>query len=63
MTVSGLITATAIGAIIGAMGCSLALGKQNISVLVGIVIGIVAALLETALAITLSAADTAGHVS
>ena len=63
MTVSGLITATVIGAIIGAMGCSLALGKQNISVLVGIVIGIVAALLETVLAITLSSADTAGHVS
>ena len=63
MTVSGLITATVIGAIIGAMGCSLALGKQNISVLVRIVIGIVAALLETVSAITLASADTAGHVS
>ena len=63
MTVSGLITATVIGAIIGAMGCSLALGKQNISVLVGIVIGLVAALLETGLAITLASADTARHVS
>ena len=63
MTVSGLITATVIGAIIGAMGCSLALGRKNISVLVRIVIGIVAALLETVLAITLSSADTAGHVS
>ena len=63
MTVSGLITATVIGAIIGAMGCLLALGKQNISILVRIVIGIVAALLDTVLAITLSSADTAGHVS
>ena len=63
MSVSGLFTATVIGALIGAMGCLLALGKQNISILVRIVIGIVAALLETVLAIALSSADTAGHVS
>jgi len=60
MTVSGFITAIVIGAIIGALGRLFAPGKQNISILVTILIGIVAALLGTALANAVSSADTAG---
>jgi uncharacterized membrane protein YeaQ/YmgE (transglycosylase-associated protein family) len=50
MTVTGIITAIIIGAVIGLLGRLLLPGKQPIGVLLTIVVGIVAALLGTALA-------------
>ena len=50
MTPAGIISAIIIGAIIGALGRLLVRGKQNISILVTIIVGIVAALLGTWLA-------------
>ncbi len=62
MTVTGIITAIIIGAIIGMLGRLFAPGKQNISILVTIIVGIVAALLGTAIwnAIQQSGSDTPG---
>ncbi|MDM7830651.1 GlsB/YeaQ/YmgE family stress response membrane protein [Cellulomonas edaphi] len=47
MTIEGIISAIVIGAIIGALARLILPGKQNISVLVTIIVGIVAALLGT----------------
>ena len=62
MTVTGIITAIIIGAIIGLLGRLFAPGKQNISILVTIIVGIIAALLGTAIwnAIQSSGSDTPG---
>jgi len=60
MTVTGFITAIVIGAIIGLLGRFVAPGKQNLSLVVTILVGIVAALLGTALANAISSTDTAG---
>jgi uncharacterized membrane protein YeaQ/YmgE (transglycosylase-associated protein family) len=62
MTVTGIITAIIIGAIIGLLGRLFAPGKQNISIIVTIIVGIIAALLGTAIwnAIQNSGADTPG---
>ena len=62
MTVTGIITAIIIGAIIGLLGRLFAPGKQNISILVTIIVGIIAALLGTFIwnAIQQSGADTPG---
>jgi len=49
MTVSGIITAIIIGLIIGALGRLVVPGKQNIPIWLTIVIGIVAALIGTAI--------------
>ena len=45
MTIEGIISAIVIGAVIGALARLILPGKQNISVLLTIVVGIVAALL------------------
>ncbi len=50
MTVTGIITAIIIGAIIGALGRLVVPGKQNIPIWLTIVIGIVAAFVGTFLA-------------
>ena len=50
MGIGGIISAIVIGAIIGALGRLVVRGKQNISILVTIIIGIVAALIGTWLA-------------
>ena len=50
MTITGIITAIIIGAIIGALGRLVVPGKQHIPIWLTIVVGIVAALLGTALA-------------
>lgn len=50
MTVTGIITAIIIGAIIGALGRLVLPGKQNIPIWLTIVVGIVAALLGTVIA-------------
>lgn len=50
MTVTGIITAIVIGLIIGALGRLVLPGRQSIPIWLTIVVGIVAALLGTALA-------------
>lgn len=60
MTVTGIITAIIIGAIIGALGRLVLRGKQNISILATILVGIVAALLGTWLASLIGVQDTSG---
>lgn len=50
MTITGIITAILIGVVVGVLGRLVVPGKQNISVLVTILVGIVAAFLGTALA-------------
>jgi uncharacterized membrane protein YeaQ/YmgE (transglycosylase-associated protein family) len=53
MGISGIFSAIIVGAIIGGLGRLVVRGKQHISVLMTIVIGIVAALIGTFLAVTL----------
>jgi uncharacterized membrane protein YeaQ/YmgE (transglycosylase-associated protein family) len=63
MTVTGIITAIIIGAIIGLLGRLFAPGRQNISIVVTIIVGIIAALLGTAIWSAIASpgnADTAG---
>lgn len=60
MAVSGLITALVIGLIIGALGRLVAPGKQNIPIWLTMLVGILAALLGTALASVLGVANTRG---
>ena len=60
MTVTGIITAIVVGIIIGALGRLVVPGKQNIPIWLTIVVGIVAALLGTAIARGLGVADTRG---
>ena len=50
MTITGIITAIVIGAIVGVLGRLILPGKQPIGMLVTILVGIVSALLGTALA-------------
>ena len=50
MTITGIITAIIIGLIIGALGRLIVPGRQSIPIWLTIVVGIVAALLGTALA-------------
>ncbi|TFV58879.1 GlsB/YeaQ/YmgE family stress response membrane protein [Mycobacterium sp. PS03-16] len=50
MTVTGIITAILIGIVVGALGRLLLPGKQNIGILVTILVGIVSALIGTAIA-------------
>jgi uncharacterized membrane protein YeaQ/YmgE (transglycosylase-associated protein family) len=49
MTVTGIITAIVVGLIIGALGRLVVPGKQNVPIWLTIVIGIVAALIGTAI--------------
>ena len=60
MTISGIITAIVIGAIIGALARLVLPGKQNISVLLTVVVGIIAAIIGTLLASAIGVADTRG---
>jgi uncharacterized membrane protein YeaQ/YmgE (transglycosylase-associated protein family) len=60
MTASGIIMAIVIGAIIGALARFVLPGRQNIGILLTIVIGIVAALLGTWLAQQVGVAVTPG---
>ncbi|BBX51930.1 MULTISPECIES: GlsB/YeaQ/YmgE family stress response membrane protein [Mycolicibacterium] len=50
MTVTGIISAIFIGIVVGALGRLLLPGKQKIGILVTILVGIVSALIGTALA-------------
>ena len=60
MTAQGIITAIIVGAIIGALGRLVLPGRQNISILLTVVVGIVAALIGTFIASQLGVRDTAG---
>lgn len=58
--ITGIITAVVIGAVIGALARLILPGRQNISVVLTIVVGVVAALVGTFLARLLGVADTSG---
>lgn len=60
MTIGSIIGAIIIGAIIGVLGRLLAPGRQRISILVTIVVGIVAALIGSWIARAMGVEDTAG---
>ena len=60
MTVTGIITAIIVGAIIGALGRLVVPGRQPIPIWLTIVVGIVAALIGTAIARSMGFADTGG---
>ncbi|WP_432520277.1 GlsB/YeaQ/YmgE family stress response membrane protein [Kineococcus sp. SYSU DK006] len=60
MTITGIITAIVVGALIGALARLVLPGRQNISILLTIVVGIVAALIGTAIARATGVADTSG---
>lgn len=60
MTASGIITAIIVGAIIGAVARLILPGKQNIPIWLTIVVGIVAALIGTAIAGALDVKETDG---
>ncbi|MGW4753685.1 GlsB/YeaQ/YmgE family stress response membrane protein [Streptomyces chartreusis] len=60
MEISGIISAIVIGIVIGVLGRLVVPGRQRIGVLWPILVGIVAALLGSALAAGLDVADTDG---
>ena len=60
MTITGIITAIVIGAIIGALGRLVVPGKQHIPIWLTIVIGIVAAFIGTFIARAFGVASTGG---
>jgi uncharacterized membrane protein YeaQ/YmgE (transglycosylase-associated protein family) len=60
MTVTGIITAIVIGAIIGFLGRLVAPGKQNIPIWLTVLVGIVAAFIGTFIARLFGVANTAG---
>jgi uncharacterized membrane protein YeaQ/YmgE (transglycosylase-associated protein family) len=60
MTITSIITAIVIGAIIGLLGRLVVPGRQNIPIWLTIVIGIVAAFIGTAIARLFGVADTRG---
>ncbi|MCH0565747.1 GlsB/YeaQ/YmgE family stress response membrane protein [Streptomyces sp. MUM 2J] len=60
MEISGIISAIVIGAVIGVLGRLVVPGRQHIDVLLTIAVGIVAALLGSAIAAGFGVADTKG---
>lgn len=60
MEITGIISALIIGIIIGALGRLVVPGRQRIPIWLTMVIGIVAALIGTAIATVLGVADTRG---
>jgi uncharacterized membrane protein YeaQ/YmgE (transglycosylase-associated protein family) len=60
MTVAGIISAIIVGLIIGALGRLVLPGRQSIPIWLTIVVGIVAAIIGTALAQAVGVAVTAG---
>ena len=60
MEIGGIISAILIGLVIGVLGRLVLPGRQNISIILTILVGIVAALAGTALAGALDVADTGG---
>ncbi|RDI23642.1 GlsB/YeaQ/YmgE family stress response membrane protein [Lentzea flaviverrucosa] len=60
MEIDGLFTALLFGAVIGGLGRLVIPGRQHVSLLATVLVGIVAALLGTAAATVLGVADTGG---
>jgi uncharacterized membrane protein YeaQ/YmgE (transglycosylase-associated protein family) len=60
MEISGIISAIVIGIVIGVLGRLVVPGRQHIGILLTILVGIVAALIGSALANALDVADTNG---
>ena len=60
MEVTGIISALIIGLIIGALGRLVVPGKQNIPIWLTLLIGVVAAIVGTAVAAVFGVADTPG---
>ncbi|MBU2669209.1 GlsB/YeaQ/YmgE family stress response membrane protein [Actinoplanes bogorensis] len=60
MEISGIFTAIIVGLIIGALGRLVLPGKQNISIWLTLLIGIIAALVGTFLAALIGVDDTRG---
>ncbi|MGP4029984.1 GlsB/YeaQ/YmgE family stress response membrane protein [Actinomadura sp. 3N407] len=60
MNITGIITAIVIGAIIGSLGRLLLPGRQPIGVIMTVLVGIVAAIIGTAIAQTVGVDTTAG---
>ncbi|HEV7935285.1 MAG TPA: GlsB/YeaQ/YmgE family stress response membrane protein [Actinomadura sp.] len=60
MHVTGIITALVLGLVIGVLGRMVAPGRQSIPIWLTIVVGIIAALLGTAIAGALGVSDTKG---
>ncbi|MEV4672202.1 MULTISPECIES: GlsB/YeaQ/YmgE family stress response membrane protein [Actinomadura] len=60
MNITGIISAIIIGAIIGALGRLLLPGRQPIGVLLTVLVGIVAAIVGTAIAQRVGVATTSG---
>jgi uncharacterized membrane protein YeaQ/YmgE (transglycosylase-associated protein family) len=60
VTVTGIISAIVVGLIIGALGRLVVPGRQNISILVTIIVGIIAAFIGTALARAFGVDSTPG---
>lgn len=58
--ISSIVSAIIIGAIIGVLGRLVVRGKQNLSIVATIAIGIVAALIGTLIAGLIGVSDTAG---
>jgi uncharacterized membrane protein YeaQ/YmgE (transglycosylase-associated protein family) len=60
MEITGLITAIVFGAIIGGLGRAIVPGRHNMSLLVTILVGIVAAVAGTGVAELIGVANTSG---
>jgi uncharacterized membrane protein YeaQ/YmgE (transglycosylase-associated protein family) len=60
MTVAGILSALIVGLVIGVLGRLVLPGRQSIPIWLTIVVGIIAALLGTAIARAVGLADTAG---
>ena len=60
MEIGGLFTALLVGAVIGGLGRLVVPGRQHVSLLMTVLVGIAAALLGTAAATVLGVAHTAG---
>ena len=60
MEITGIISALIVGIVIGALGRLVLPGKQRISIWLTMLIGIIAALIGTAIAGALGVADTRG---
>ncbi|MER6328628.1 GlsB/YeaQ/YmgE family stress response membrane protein [Streptomyces sp. NPDC001034] len=60
MEISGLVSAVVIGLVVGVLGRLVVPGRQHIGILWTIVVGIVAALIGSAIAAGIGVADTRG---
>lgn len=60
MTVAGIISAIIVGLVVGALGRLVVPGRQNISIFLTIVVGIIAAFIGTAIARVFGVASTPG---